>query len=136
MGAAFDTQDVIKFQRWLNIETGTGAGSPYEVIQPWSGWLRGDSVSTYHLKIQISYLNACTLYIESSTTPEGPWTTVLSYTEQTDVMAVISSEGGSAKFSSYVRWRISGNAPYQICFQLEAVPGASVASYIGSPRRL
>ena len=132
--ASFDEAGVIKFQPWLVLETGTGAGSPYEIVQPASGWLFGQDVSTYHLKVQISYLNAAVLYLETSTTPEGPWATVTSFASQTDTMVVISSEGGDSKFSGYVRWRVSGNAPWQICFQLEAVPGASAAGYVATPK--
>jgi len=132
--ASFDEEGGLKFQPWTNLEVATGAGSPYEFIQPRSGWLNGEQVTTYHMKVQISFLSGCTLYIESSTTEEGPWTTAVSYTEQTDTMAVISSEGGGARFSGYVRWRVSGDAPYQICFQLEALPGASIASNIPTPK--
>jgi len=133
---AFDKATVLKWQPWLNVEAAAGAGSPYEFIQPRSGWLEGHSVSTYHLKVQISFLNNCTLIFESSPTEEGPWTEVLSYTEQTDIMTVISSEGGTARFSGYVRWRVTGTPAYQICFQLEAVPGASIASYIATPKKI
>jgi len=127
--------EVIRFQPWLTLETG-GTAVAREVIQPASQWLAGAHVPTYHMQIQVSYLAGCTLYLESSPTPEGPWAEVTSFAAYTDTMVVISSEGGSAKFSGYVRWRVAGTAPWQACFQLKATPGVSVAEVLGAPKRV
>jgi hypothetical protein len=126
----------IKFQPWLTLASGSGAGSPYEIIQPGSGWLRGEGASVYHMDVNVSFISGCTLYLETSTTPEGPWDSVSGITVQTDTRTVISSEGGSSKFTGLVRWRVSGDAPWQVCFQLQATPGAGMPKHVGVPTKV
>jgi len=133
-GMMMGGKETIRFQPWLTLETATGG--PGEIVQPASQWLNGAHVPTYNLQIQVPYLSGCTLYIESSPTAEGPWAEALAISAYTNTMAVLSSEGGSARFSGYVRWRVGGTAPWQICFQIKATPGVSVAGTMGTPKQV
>jgi len=127
---------VIRYRPWVTLEC-CGAAEVREVIQPASQWLAGAHAPNFHILVEISYCNGgCTLYLESSPTPEGPWNAVTSFAASTDTTVVISSEGGSTKFSGYVRWRVAGTAPWQICFHLKAMPGLSVTEHIGTPRKV
>jgi len=127
-------KETIRFQPWVTLETAAGGPDPLEIIQPASQWLPGAQVPTYQMEIKVPYLANCTLYLESSPTAEGPWSTVLSYTAQTNTMIMLASEGGG--FAGYIRWRVAGTAPWQICFQLKATPGASVLQQMGTPKRV
>jgi hypothetical protein len=121
----------IKFQPLITIE----GASAMDVIPPSSQWLRGETVSTYHLKVEIPYLSSATLYLESAPTAEGPWTEVTSFTAQTSTMVVISSEGGAARFTNLVRWKLSGSGAWGACFRLRATPGISVVEKPAAPRK-
>ena len=122
---------VIRFQPWITLE---GAANQ-EIIQPASDWLAGVQFPTYHMQVEVTYCNGCTLYLESSITPEGPWDTVKGFTQVTDNMIVISSEGGDNTFDGYVRWRATGATAWQTCFQLHAMPGASVSNKLSTPKK-
>lgn len=123
---------VIAFQEFLTI-TAAGSGTK-EAIQPSYAWLKGYLYPTYHVQVEIPYCSAnATIYLESSPTAEGPWDTVKSFTAVTNTMIVISSEGGENKFTGLVRWRVEGTAPWQVCFQFHAMPGASISDKLSTP---
>ena len=95
----------------------------------------------YHMQIEVTECTSATypsvypsIYIESSPTAEGPWDTVKAFTAVTNTMIVISSEGGENRFTGLVRWRVSGTAPWAVCFQFHAMPGASFSNKPASPR--
>lgn len=112
-----------------------GSSSSEDVIQASDLWLRGQD-NTYHIQVSLNAISNCTLVLESCLTVEGPWSTVTSYAAATQTMAVISSEGGSTKFSGLVRWRIEKDvSDWSTCFQLKAMPGQSVTDVVESPRR-
>lgn len=125
---------VIAFEDFVTIEA-AGSGTK-EAIQPSYKWIRGCNFPTYHMQVEITERSAnATIYIESSTTAEGPWDTVKAFTAVTNTMIVISSEGGENKFNGLVRWRVSGTAPWQVCFQFHAMPGASISDKFAQPIR-
>jgi len=132
IGAYMHGRQVIYWQPWIAPEAASGMSLDF--IQPAALWLNGENASSYHILAEISYLLNATLIFESSPTAEGPWETVTAFTAQTDTMIVISSEGGSLKFTGLVRYRVQGTAPWQACFQLKATPGISIAEMDVSPR--
>ena len=128
-----DQSMLIKFQQTLTL---VGSSSSGDVEQPDGMWLDGLKFPTFHIKAEISALSNCTLVLESAATVEGPWSTVIAYTQVGDRMTVISSEGGDAKFSRFVRWKVAkGASDWFACFKFQAVPGKSTTDVPLTPRR-
>jgi hypothetical protein len=114
----------------------TSGGCSEDIVQPARAWLSGEQAATYHCKVEISYLSSgWTLELESSPTPEGPWVEVVAFTAQTDTVVVLSSEGGSNKFSGYIRWRLPATtSDWGACFQIKATPGINVSGITMTPK--
>ena len=126
--------EIIVWQRMLTLQA-AGSGTK-EAIQPSYAWLKGCEYPTYHVQVELPECSAnATVYLESSPTVEGPFSTVKSFTAVTNTMIVMSSEGGENRFDGFVRWRVSGTAPWQVCMQLHAMPGASISDKQSTPIR-
>ena len=125
----------IKMQPWLTL---AGAAGVTEVLQPSDGWLRGADYPTYHMQVQVKAISGtnATLTLETAPSAEGPWASITTFTAVTDTMIVISSEGGSNRFSNLVRWKMTASDAWQVCFSLNATPGMSVSNVSGAPRRV
>ena len=126
---------VINFQPWLSLTGVSGSG---DVTQPARHWLNGTNFATCNMQVQAMSVVACTLVLESASSVEGPWSTITSYQAAADAAIVLSSEGGTQKFSNLVRWRInpSGAAAWNICFKLKATASGSKMSRVKAPRRV
>ncbi len=118
--AGVSTRKKIRFQPWLALEADTGAS---EVVQPASRWLTGVNEEMYNIRAEVSYLTGCTLYLESSPTPEGPWAEITSFAGVTEAEISVVAESSASNFTNYIRWRVNGSAPWQTCFQLKAITG-------------
>lgn len=124
----------IDMQPWLTL---TGA-TTVDVIMPAHRWLDGSMVDAYRMDVRITDLGSTVaLLLESSPVQEGPWTTVASYTGATATTLLVSSEGGSAKFSRFLRWRLdtSSAGAWNICFMLRATPERGAPAAPRTPRK-
>jgi len=82
--------------------------------------------STYHFKVDMTYVTNATLVLESAPSREGPWAQCQALDAVTSTTIVLSSEGGGSTFSRFIRWRVDGDAvsAWEICFQILVTSGA------------
>jgi len=89
------------------------------------------------MQVQAMSMVDCSLLLESAPAVEGPWTQISSYDAAADNAIVLSSEGGTKKFSNLVRWRINPTAAgaWNICFKIKATASGAKMSRVRAPRR-
>jgi len=122
-----------RFQPWLTL---AAPGGTDDIIQPCPSYLDGINETTYHFKVDLTYLSNATLVLESAPSREGTWTTCQAFTGVTSSTIVLSSEGGGLGFSRYIRWRVDGHAtnPWEVCFQSLVTSGA-LGDAVLTPRK-
>jgi len=107
-----------------------------ELILACKGWIDGKDNVAYTMEAQVLHIQNVTLHVESAPDREGPWLDAIAFTATTKTMVVLSSEGGSAKFSRFIRWRAEGDGanPWEICFRLKTMPGTTLDRAVQKPR--
>jgi len=92
--------------------------------------------STFHFKVDMTWVTNATLVLESAPSREGPWAQSLALDASTSTTYVLSSEGGGTPFSRFIRWRVDGDAVYawEICFQILVISGA-LGDAVLAPRK-
>ena len=125
--------DWVQMQPWLTLR---GDASIPDVIQPARNWLKGLDFTSYAIQVDILEADACTLFVETAATVEGPWTTCQAFTQAGIEDNVLSSEGGGSDLVELVRWRVDmGAAEWTVCFKITALPATAAAKPVLTPRR-
>ena len=123
----------VEMQPWLTLR---GDASIPDVIQPARNWLKGLDFTSYAIQVDILEADACTLFVETAATVEGPWTTCQAFTQAGIEDNVLSSEGGGSDLVELVRWRVDmGAAEWTVCFKITALPATAAAKPVLTPRR-
>jgi len=117
-------------------------------VQPYSDWLDALGVTTLQFKVEVWKLDYAKLILESSMFPEEDieqWEEIKSWTTAPDPLEIVTAASDSKQyiqagidrvFSRYVRWRVTstGNDPWEACFRVKALAGASFTSWPEKPR--
>lgn len=99
---------VMEWQPFLTVNHGA-----VETIQHQSHWLDSGGYNHAVLDILATQVSAATLYIESSESLNGPWTTTTTVTAPGSSQVVLSRdlpESDSSRLRRYLRWRSDENA--------------------------
>ena len=128
-------QELEDFQEWLTL---AGPATISEIIQACGKWKDGRDSVAYTLESEILAISNVSLLIESAPNREGPWNTVVAFTGTTNIMVVMSSEGGNCRFSRYIRWHLLGDGAnaWEVCFRLNLMPGTTLDRSVLKPREV
>jgi len=105
-----------------NYTTLMGAlASTIPIIQVRPRWVDALASKDAILGVQVFQHTNCTLQIQTALVPEGPWTTIASFTGSTVTTKYFTSrEDGTNKFDRYLRWQLDRNAAnWKTGFKLE-----------------
>lgn len=120
----------IPMQPWVTIR-GVSA-TKFNIVQPAPGWVDGQSAEEVCLAIELAANTVsagatyCALVIQTASSPEGPWTSLLTLTDAgyTRLTKYFSAKSTATdRFQRFVRWQLtppsdlSGNwtMTYRIC---------------------
>jgi hypothetical protein len=62
------------------------------------------------MDVKVSFISGCTLYLETSTTPEGPWVGLLTLSDAGYCRATeyfTGKESGTNRFQRFLRWQLT-----------------------------
>jgi len=95
--------------------------STQEIIQRRATWVDAESYKDAVIGVEILTHTNCTLSLQTAVAPEGPWTTLASFTGTTQTTKYYTSrETGTDKFDRFIRWKLDRSAAnWQTSFKLE-----------------
>jgi len=104
---------------WSTVKGTTASTS--DIVQRRETWADCMSFKEAVISVQILDHTNCTVTIQTSLAPEGPWTDLFDFTAVTNTTKYATSrEGGSTQFDRYLRWKIDRSvASWLATFKIE-----------------
>jgi len=113
------------WQPWITL-SGIQENPAYSIIQSQEHWLDGVGDPAITIYVDCLALTGCTLFVETSITPEGPWETVgdaITSPDSSGSGIVATDAVDYGQFSRYLRWKIttgnSGGTSWEACFRFK-----------------
>ena len=117
----------VMMQEWLSIRGATGWTG---ILQEVEDWLDTTDYNTAAVRIELSAISGCTLYLEGCDQSGGSFTAHKSLDTATTNGATVvtllrqAPYGAAEKLNSLLRWRVAGpggGASWSACFRISGV---------------